>query len=58
MNRNQQDFNSIDEYDEYLAEIEDKIDVLVHGSEREKQKIWDQLKKEKNLNRLVIDERK
>ena len=34
-NKVESDFDSIDDYDEYLAEIEDKIDILVHGNEKQ-----------------------
>ena len=31
-NKTRDDFDSLDEYDEYLADVEEMIDVLIHGT--------------------------
>lgn len=48
------DFDSIDLYDDYLIEIEEKIDILMTGNTKEAEKLRDQLQKQEQLDSAAI----
>jgi hypothetical protein len=57
-NKRTSDFESIQEYDAYLLEIEDKIDVLIYGSPQDQANMEQALAQQKRENRMQIEERK
>lgn len=57
-NKQQSDFPSLDEYDDYLMMIEDTIQALVQGTEKEVNDIQRNLQKIQDENRIQIKYRK
>lgn len=49
-NKRRSDFDNVQEFNEYLTMIEDKIDVLMYGGPQEQNKVRAELEQEKPKN--------